>query len=489
MFDRWVPDNTFWNQKTLADAKNVIGQANGYGPLPSLAADTNTVDASLRVRGAMTFRLDDSATETLSGIKDDILHRQNDGSWSSIGDTSFSTDASTGFWSFSQFGSLAIMTNGVDTPRKWDFVSTPANTSVLGGSPPSAKYSAVFYDFLVLAHLDTEEDSLHWSAINDPEGWTVGTNSSDKQQFPEGGRIMGLHAGQRLFVLQERQVRMGTFAPGSPEIIQFEVISRDKGCTAYRGSAQIGDVVFFISENGFYVINGAQVTPISDEIVNRWFRANSRSDLRSRTICAVDNDRRLVMWSFFSSENLTAATDESTPDKTIIYHWPSKKWTYGEFGFESPIEISATAFGLEDLDSVGDLDSLTISLDSGLYNTELIGGSFSVFNNDNEMCALSGSNMEACLRLDNQQYFVPLCQMIEGVQPITDAEYVSVSLTPRRRMKDSGTMLPYKSAEDSGWCPQHNSSRFHDIAVKIEAGDDWTFVNGIIVSAEPDGEL
>lgn len=489
MFDKWVPDNTFWNQRTLYDCRNVVAQANGFAPIASLQGDGNTIHASLRARGAKTFRLTDSNTETLAGIKNDILLRASDGTWTSIGDAVFATDAPTGFWSMDQFGALAIMVNGVDTPRKWNFVTGTGDTAALGGSPPAARYVVVFYDFVVLGHLDSEEDTVHWSGINDPEEWTVGTQSSDKQQFPNGGRITGLFAGQRLIVLQERKVRMGIFAPGSPEIIQFDVISEERGCVAYRGAAQIGEVIFFLADDGFYVIQGGSVAPISDEVVARWFTQNVRNDLKSRTVCSINQRARTVMWSFFSADNQSQSTDESFPDKTIIYHWPTKRWSYGEFAIESPLDVSSVSFGLEDLDAIDDLDSLTISLDAGVYNTEILGSTFAGFSSDNQLADFSGANMEARFSLLRQQLYSPERQIIEGVHVSTDASVYCVALRGRSNMADSGSLSAYVNNEPSGWCPHHSSARMHDVLVKIPAAQSWSFCNGLYLLHEKDGEL
>lgn len=487
--EKWIPDNTFWNQKSLYRAENVIGQLNGYAPLPSLQGDGSQVEANARVRGAMTFRSDTSNLHTLCGTATEIYQRTSGGTWNGIGDVTFTTDAGSGFWDFTQFGSLAIMVNGADAPRKWDFITAPVNTSALGGSPPIARYVCTFFDFTVLGNLDGEPSSVHWSGINDPEEWTPGTNSSDKQEFPDAGQITGLFGDQNLIVFQERSIRIGTFAPGSPEIIQFEVLSNEIGCVAYRGSAKIGNVIFFISDGDFYSLEGLSLRPIGTEEVMRWFRTNIRPELRSRTICGIDPIRKTVYWTFFSTMTATDNVDEVVADYTLIYHWPSKKWTYGVFGFESPFPLSSPALGLEDLDTFGTLDSLTLSLDSSAYNTESMGSSFVVFTSNSEMGDLSGANSEAKLTLVNQHYYSPERQLIEGVYPITDAQNVSVALNARSRIDSGPVFSNYADVESSGWCPHHSSSRMHDIDIKITSDQEWTFINGLYVKSEPDGEL
>ena len=488
MLGKWIPDNTFWNQNTLSECKNVIPQGNGYRSLPALVGDGSAITD--RVRGAKTFRSDDSETETLAANKTKVYHLQSDKTWTDIsGAVTLSTDASSGFISMVQYGHTAIILNGVDAPYKWDYAAASGNISLLGGSPPAARYGTVLFDFLVLGHLDTEDRFIQWSSIGNPEEWIPGTRLGDKQEFPDGGRVMGLFGGERLVVLQERKVRIGLFTPGAPVVIQFDVIAEERGCVAYRGAAQIGDIVFFLSNDGFYMIEGASVNPISDELVFRWFRGYAATNRISRTICAIDARNKLVIWSFFSSTSVAVNVDEEYPDHAIMFHWPTGQWSHGELGFDAPLDISQIPLGLEDLDSLGTLEELTESLDSGTYNNEILGGQFSVFSSNSKLSTLSGANLQADLTVSRLQVYSPKRQVIEGLIPLCDASVVRAALGSRESIDETPTVTAYVNKESHGLIPFHDSARMHDVHLRVPAGENWTFINGVYLDAEKDGEL
>ena len=485
---KWVPDNTFWNQDTVSEALNVIPQANGYRPLPALVGDGDAL--TNRVRGAMTFRKDDTDTETLAANKTKVYHRQSDLSWTDIsGVVSLSTDASSGFITFAQYGDYAIILNGVDTPYKWDYAAATGNMAALGGSPPAARYAAVLFDFLILGHLDTEENAVQWCSVGNIEEWIPGTRLGDKQVFPDGGRVMGVFGGERVVVFQERKVRLGLFNPGSPETINFDVISEEIGNVSYRGAAQIGDVVFFIAHSGFHKVEGARVIPIADEATNRWFKDFSNSSRTSRAVCSINILEKLVIWSFFSSDMVAANVDEEYPDHSVMYHWPTKQWSHAAMGFDSPFDVSQTPLGLEDLDGIGTLEVLTESLDSGTYNNEVLGSQYSVFNSNSQMATMTGANLQADITLLRRQSAAPHRQLIEGLYPICDAANVQGALGARSTIDDTPVVTSYVSKETSGHIPFHSSARMHDIHLRIPAGDTWSFINGVYVDAEKDGEL
>ena len=197
----------------------------------------------------------------------------------------------------------------------------------------------------------------------------------------------------------------------------------------------------------------------------------------------------MVIWSFPSSSLVTANIDEVYNDHCILFHWPTGKWAHASFGFDAPLDISQAPFGLEDLDALGTLEELTESLDSGLYNNEIIGSQFSVFNSNSRLSTFSGSNLQADLTLARRHIFAPHRQLVEGIYPMCDAPSVKVALGARENIEALSTMTDYVSKEASGIVPFHSSSRMHDVHLRVPAGESWTFMNGFFTDAEKDGEL
>ena len=55
----------------------------------------------------------------------------------------------------------------------------------------------------------------------------------------------------------------------------------DRGSFSKYGFTAIGNVLYFVSEDGFYSITGQQVTPIGADKVNEWLLAHSDVDRRN----------------------------------------------------------------------------------------------------------------------------------------------------------------------------------------------------------------
>src|SRR3546814_18020993 len=60
---------------------------------------------------------------------------------------------------------------------------------------------------------------------------------------------------------------------GGDTIFQFDEISSNIGCIAPNSLVQVGNLAFFLAEQGFMVCDGTSVRPVGEEKVNRTWRA------------------------------------------------------------------------------------------------------------------------------------------------------------------------------------------------------------------------
>jgi len=146
---------------------------------------------------------------------------------------------------------------------------------------------------------------------------------------------------------------------GTPFIFQFDNISRNKGCIASGSIAQYQGISFFLSDDGFYMCDGQQVTPIGAEKVDRFFFNDaSEFDFPSMS-AAVDPVRKLVIWNYKGVDGNR---------HLIIYNFATKKWTYADAGTDYISESSTSSSTLEELDTLSaSIDALAISLDSLMF--------------------------------------------------------------------------------------------------------------------------
>jgi hypothetical protein len=220
-------------------------------------------------------------------------------------------------WFFNQFGDLVIGTHG-GAPVKYT-LSTGAG-ALLGGSPPSASFSAVCKGFLGLAGDASDASTITWSGLEDPEGYTVGTNESDQQTIPDGGPITGLAGGERFVIFQRSAITLGEYV-GVPYIFTFRKISDEVGCLHHGSIARNGPNTFFLSEQGFKMLTSdEQIIPIGqpDEtgqggVDQTFLDAYTTSEIEGSISAAIDPAKKLVIWSM--------------PGRLWLYHWPSGKWS------------------------------------------------------------------------------------------------------------------------------------------------------------------
>ncbi len=290
----WMPDQSGITG-ALTNAKNVVSQAVGYGPFPSAVAFSGTAAEDLV--SLYAAKNPDSTTQLFTSGASKIYTVDGVGALTQV-----KTGMTTGINDkvrFTQFGKTVITTNNADVLQAWTLGTSTAFAN-LSASAPIAKFITVVRDFVVCANtLETTQQQyrVRWSALNNETDWVEDVNTqSDYQDIPDGGQIVGIRGGEFGLVLLERAIHRMTYV-GTPFIFQFDNISRGKGCMVSGSIAQYQGVTFFLSDDGFYMCDGQNVTAIGAEKVDRFFLQDaSESDYGSMS-AAVDPIRKLVIWN------------------------------------------------------------------------------------------------------------------------------------------------------------------------------------------------
>ena len=360
VFGEWMPDQPSISG-ALVDAKNVVSQALGYGPFPTAA--TFSAAASENLTTLVAGKTPVNATKLFAAGSTKIFDVSGVGALTNVSKTGgYTPNASNDRFRFTQFGNVIIGTNNSDPIQAYTLGTSTAFADLAAGAP-RCKFLTVVRDFVVTA-FTTESSTVYparvrWSGINDETAWgSSQVTQADFQDIPDGGQIVGIRGGEFGLVLMEKGISRMSYI-GTPFIFQFDNISRGKGCIAAGSIAQVQGVTFFLSDDGFYMCDGQNVTAIGSEKVDRWFFSNADESGFDSMSAAVDPVRKLVIWNFkttFAQRQL------------IIYNFNTKKWTYGNAGTDFISDASTSATTLEGLDSISNsIDALTVSLDSILY--------------------------------------------------------------------------------------------------------------------------
>lgn len=451
----WLPDQPLFGHDGLVHARNVFASPLGYEPVKAYSAVTTALPETYT--GGKAFIGVDGTVKLLVGTAGG-LYGYNGTTWDAEHAGSYSSP-----WQFAQFGDLVIGAQG-GVPVKYDISSGTAGT--LGGTPPNGRYITTVKDFVVISGVDSANSTVYWSAINNAEGWTVGTDQSDIQVIPDGGEVTGLAGGEYLLVFQREQIWRGQYV-GVPFIFQFDKISQGVGCIAPNSIAQVGRTVYFIAQRGFMAFTDGQIQMIGANKVDRtFFNQYSVADIESQVSVAVDPIRKLVIWAM--------------PRRLWCYNWELDRWSDVEGDFFAVSTGAETSFTLEQIEALypGGIETVPGSLDDPIWSggdpflmIVAYGGTLGSFGASTTLEALiSPAIMEPAKGRDIR---------IRSVRLDTDAvSGVRIEIEARKRLGDAATVYQSNSIRGNGDMPIRASGRYVQPRLIFQEDATWSYLNG-----------
>jgi hypothetical protein len=456
-------------------ANDPVVLSNSGGALP-VAFTAGTVYYVKTVLSSSTFTLSATAGGT-------AINTASTGTGTHSVTSLYSSLTATAQWQFAQFGNLVFATQANATLQVFDLSSSTAFADC-AGSPPQAAYIAVVGRFLVLSGLLSNPYRTQWSGLNATTTWTSGTNSSDYQDFPDGGIVRGVAGGEAGIVFQDQAIRRMSYVPGSPIIFQIDRITQDKGLFAPLSLIRAGEKIFFYAGQGFHKIEpGGVPEQIGREKVDRTFLADLDKGHLELFHGAADPRTTRVYWAYRSANGVNPANY----DKILAYDYALERFFPISVTGEYLLGISQTGLTLENLDSISSsLDALTLSLDS--YATA-VQPQIAQFSSSHVLGFFAGTNLEATMEsaeqgTDEQRITV------KGFRPVTDAAtlYGSVSYrdTPSGASIAGGEVLVNAR---TARCDMMRDARYSRFKIRIPAATTWTFSAGVVPDVTTNGVL
>lgn len=475
--DEWVPDRAPFGA-TVTVATNVIPWVDGYKSFPSFSIlSTNALTAKFqggifgRDTGANVYEFVGDATKLYffgSAAFSDVS-RLAGGAY---------TTAADDWWEMIQWGNTVIAVNGTtDVPQA--ITLGGANFAALAGSPPKARHIAIVRDFVVLGNINdgtAYPNRLQWSGINNSASWTPSaTTQADYQDLQgDGGWVQKIIGGEYGLVFQERAVWKMTYI-GSPEIFQFALIEKMRGVFAPQSVIAWGNMVFFLADDGFYVITGGtSAQPIGDGMVDRYFLNDYQTGNAHLITAAIDPINKIVMWAYPGSGFSAGSTNQ-----ILCYNWVYKKWSLVTTNVEGFVRYAAQGYTLDSLDTLsGSIDALTTSLDSRTYT----GGAMTLaaFNTSHKLGSFTGTAMSATVDTGEKQLNKGMRTAVQEVRPLVDGNAASVTIGTRNLLSDSVSFGSVIAANASGFCPARSNANYHRF--RITTTGAFNFIQGAQVS-------
>jgi hypothetical protein len=479
-FGTYQPDTSDYESDQVNSILNVMPRGDGYGPFPAFSGYSQALPSACR-GGFYAIKTSDGTVVTFAGTSNKLYKLNNtDYSWVdvSLSGGTYGALSSTAQWQFAQFGNLVFATQANALLQVFDLTSSSTFTNALG-SPPQAAYISVVGRFLVLSGLAANPGRIQWSGLNDVNSsasWTSGTNSSDFQDFPDGGVVRGVAGGtQSGIIFQDQAIRTMAYVAGAPYIFQIDRVSQDKGLYAPYSVIRAGERVFFYAGQGFHKIEpGSVPEQIGRERVDRTFLADLDKGNTQLFMGAADPRSSRIYWAYKSVSGAANAYD-----KLLGYDYLLDRFFPVQASGQFLLSISQSGLTLEQLDSISSsIDAMTLSLDS--YPTA-VQPVLSQFDSTGKLGSFAGANMEGTI-LTGEQGTDGTRLNIRGFRPITDATSIYGLLSYRDTQQAASTTTPEMGLSRVGRIDIRRDTRYARFQVRVPAGTNWTFAAGI----EPD---
>ena len=368
----WMPDLPRLNNPGDIQAVNVIPGATSYEPFPGL--NQIATGSTGQMLGA-TYGRDNANNSYIYAGDVSALYSVVAGSLNAVtrtgGSGAYATEIDNG-WEFVNWGQTVIAVNG----REGDFPQTisfgAAHFANLTGAFP-ASHIAVINNFVVLGNISdsmADVQRVRWSGLNNATDWSLSAEASTLADYQDivgnGGWLQKITSGEQGgYVFMEREIWSMVFV-GSPLVFQFTKLIDGMGAYASNSVVYYENMVYFLSNDGFKVFDGSNITDIGQGLVDKTFLADLDTGYLGSVRGIIVPDKKVVMWAYPG-----AGHTGSMCNRIIVYSYAFQKWSLVQIpnANSGNIDIIVTAstpgYTLDGLDAVDtNLDTLPFSLDS-----------------------------------------------------------------------------------------------------------------------------
>lgn len=461
--------------------KNQTGLS--YGPLgtPSYTGQSLTN----RAQGFFSCKDQSGNPVTFAGDSS-ALYKYSTSGWANVSKTGGYHTRSDYPWSFSQYGSTVIATNGVDNPQAFILGTSTVFADLASGAPVS-NYSATIKDFCFLGGDGLAPNRIRWSGIDQPGNFpTPGTSAaqqvqSDQNYMPDGSQLRGITggaAGADGFIFCENAIYRAQYV-GPPNIFDFPYVDRTKGTPAPGSIVNAGSFVAWLGTDGFYIWQGQMPVSIGTNKIDKLFWQDVNQTYLVNITSALDPINKLIFWSYVSNAS------NGTPDKVLIYNYAIGEWSQAAFPHEMIGNALSQGFTLQQLNSFGNISNLPFSFGSRVW----MGGKplLGMFNTAHSIGYLSGSAMAATVTTGAMPVDGGIRTQILSSRPITDAPTASMALGVQNLVSDVVTFTTPVAMNSYGACPQRCEGRYISAQINIPAGTTWSHIQGFEITGKPKG--
>lgn len=452
---------------------NVIPHAKSYKQFRDLSTYSTAIGEYCR--GATWMEDTSGAFYNFAGdrIK---LYQLSGTSWTDVSKSTAVTAYNTATseqWEMVKWGNKCIATNYSDNIQV--ITLGGANFADLAGSPPKARHLGVIRDFVFLGDVASAPNRVQWSGINNETQWAQSAALQSDSQDLQGnfGAVMAIVGGDRGYIFQEHAIWLATYI-GSPVIWQFDLIEDSRGAFAPKSVIKVGNMIFYLSDDGFYRMDGGISTPIGANRIDKTFFNDLDSSNSSRINVAADIANKLIVWAYPGAGN-----SGGTPNKLLVYDYVNDKWTPISVQTEHLFRSVSTGYTLEQLTAISQsVDALPASLDSRQWSGGKL--NFAAFNGSHQFATFTGTAMTATVETSEMDMSLMLKDQsgssdgrmthVTEIRPIVSGGTHTVSVGTRNTQNETVSYTAASIENTSGFCPVRANARYQRFRVNISGG-------------------
>jgi len=483
-FSGWRPDMSIIEGQ--GDVRGCIPLAGRYAPLLDLQIIRPGSQINDHALGGKSFY--DSTGAPVAFLGDvNQLYRVVGKQPVSVGKAGGYTASADWAWSFEQFGNNIVAVARGAPPQRWQLGVSTAFADLSGA--PSGDVVFRIRQHLFICNGRT----VNVSAFNNITNWTPSTaTQSFITEIPQAnGLAVAGWSGEQGALFQERGIIRITYTGGAVPFI-FDEVEGGRGLCGPNAWSPWGRIAFCVAEDGFYTFDGASVTSIGGNRVDKYFSDKLNYGYRHKVWSMVDAKKKAWMVGFPANGAVRA-------NEVLIYSWADDKWTHDEmdvpYGFQmhrEPVDADYDA-GLETLFGTTDADAAAfanVSADSPIFRESR--KEWAVVNGDRQLCQFTGAARAATLSTGTFEPIPGRKTFLTEVWPIVDApaSLVTAQVGSRLdRLAETETVSSAATMVDQGFCPIIAEGRYMRAQVNIIAGATWTEANGVLTDGAPSGEF
>ena len=495
----WRPDAPVFQPEQgdtlhLHQCNNMIRRSRRWQPVLVASGSTSNeslpgIEQPVRTR---SFDMSDGSREVIEETSAGHLYRLRDGRWSKL--TTMATDT---HWAIEQYGDTIYATTANQSLKKWTPGDAGFSSSGITEPPVGAQVIARVRYFLVVANITNHgvmngsplPSTIRWSAQGDPNDFTNGTSFADSQVLPnadELGEIRGILVFEDSFVVCERGITRMIFGGGAYAFHFDTPIARNAGAVAFNTSFALERMMYMCSRNGFVAVDLAgNVSHIGMGLVDNTFFQLWDPQKAHFGDTFYDPETHAIYWIFSRGTNY--------PNTSFIYSHETHSWSCSDGSYQTRITSTSAPLTWADVERIFGADIDTVGRSVITFQDPRLAGSFDTVNAFGPARKLAPANSIPDCELTTKMFQLGRQRsFIENLWPISDGQpAISVASFEEQdlRLGTAPDFKPFDPLRQTGRTPGVRSGRYFQIKVAFTRNEPMTYLSGLQIEWQRDGEL